>query len=198
MVHFWLKQSKHGTQQHSRIAFTQEPKCSKQRPCNRCKSQGIHIEKYCEPNAGSTFLSTSAYRFCCSSRCYRWLADNSVSKRNACRHEEIWKIDEKSVFHKLTPDKTFKFIEEKCSGGKFSKARVTVLKVAKMIGKMKLVVIGNPKNHRCFKNFNWRKVLFTVFRFSFTVFWFSGASSRSVLDYPYTLSIMCASPIKFG
>lgn len=53
----------------------------------------------------------------------------------------------------MTPDKTLRFKGEKCSGGKLSKVRITVLVTANMTGsvKKKLLVIGKSKNPRCFK-----------------------------------------------
>lgn len=58
------------------------------------------------------------------------------------------------LFYKLTPDKTLKFRGEKCSGGKLSKDRITVMVAANMSGttKKKLLIIGKSKNPRCFKN----------------------------------------------
>lgn len=54
----------------------------------------------------------------------------------------------------MTPDKTLKFKGEKCSGGKMSKSRITVMVAANMTGscKEKLLVIGKSKKPRCFKN----------------------------------------------
>jgi hypothetical protein len=53
----------------------------------------------------------------------------------------------------MTPNKILKFKGEKCSGGKMSKDRITVLVIASMTGtvKKKLLVIGKS-NPRCFKN----------------------------------------------
>ncbi|XP_044760191.1 tigger transposable element-derived protein 4-like [Coccinella septempunctata] len=54
----------------------------------------------------------------------------------------------------MTYDKTMRFKGEKCSGGKMSKDRITVMVAANMSGseKRKLLVIGKSKNPRCFKN----------------------------------------------
>ncbi|KAH0820527.1 hypothetical protein GEV33_002264 [Tenebrio molitor] len=68
--------------------------------------------------------------------------------------EQIFNADETGLFFKMTPNKILKFKGEKCSGGKMSKDRITVLVVANMTGtvKKKLLVIGKSKNPRCFKN----------------------------------------------
>lgn len=57
-------------------------------------------------------------------------------------------------FLKLLPDRTLKFRNEKCVGGKLSKERITSLVCANMTGtdKRKLLVIGKAKRLRCFKN----------------------------------------------
>ncbi|XP_072161219.1 tigger transposable element-derived protein 6-like [Bemisia tabaci] len=51
------------------------------------------------------------------------------------------------------PNKTITFKNEKCSGGKFSKKRITVLVCTNRDGsdKRKLLVIGKSKKPRCFK-----------------------------------------------
>ncbi|XP_056641291.1 tigger transposable element-derived protein 4-like [Diorhabda sublineata] len=83
-----------------------------------------------------------------------WLGNVWPKIREGYVDEEIFNCDETGLFYKLTPDKTFKFLGEKCSGGKHSKDRVTVLVAANLTGsvKKKLVVIGKSKNSRCFKN----------------------------------------------
>jgi len=47
-----------------------------------------------------------------------------------------------------------KFLGQKCTGGKLSKKRITVLFGANMSGsqKLPLLTIGKSKNPRCFKN----------------------------------------------
>ena len=53
---------------------------------------------------------------------------------------------------KLKPDKSLCFKNEKCTGGKKSKERLTALVVASMAGeKLPLFVIGKSKTPRCFK-----------------------------------------------
>jgi len=68
--------------------------------------------------------------------------------------DDIFNADETGLFYKLTPDKTLKFRGEKCSGGKLSKDRITVMVAANMSGtiKKKLLIIGKSKNPKCFKN----------------------------------------------
>lgn len=74
--------------------------------------------------------------------------------RAGYRDEEIFNADEMGLFFRLTPDHSLKFKGEKCSGGKLSKERVTVLVAANMSGsiKRKLLVIAKSKMLRCFKN----------------------------------------------
>ena len=66
--------------------------------------------------------------------------------------EDVYNLDETGLFYKLKPDKTLDFKGHKCSGGKKSKERLTVLVGASMTGeKLPLLVIGKAKNPRCFK-----------------------------------------------
>lgn len=83
-----------------------------------------------------------------------WLSSVWPKIREGYSNDEIFNCDETGLFYKLTPDKTFKFLGEKCSGGKHSKERITVLIAANFTGseKKKLVVIGKSKKPRCFKN----------------------------------------------
>uniref|UniRef100_A0A2H1W5C7 SFRICE_029010 n=1 Tax=Spodoptera frugiperda TaxID=7108 RepID=A0A2H1W5C7_SPOFR len=83
-----------------------------------------------------------------------WLARVWPNLRARFTDDEIFNADETGLFYKLTPDKTLKFRGEKCSGGKLSKDRITVMVAANMSGttKKKLLVIGKSKNPKCFKN----------------------------------------------
>lgn len=83
-----------------------------------------------------------------------WLSTVWPKLRDAYPGEDIYNADETGLFYKLTPDKTFKFKGEKCTGGKLSKERITLLVIANMTGtiKKKLIVIGKSKRPRCFKN----------------------------------------------
>lgn len=67
---------------------------------------------------------------------------------------EVFNADETGLFWKCLPDKTMSVKGEKCSGGKKSKERITVLVCANMSGseKLPLLVIGRFAKPRCFKN----------------------------------------------
>jgi len=80
--------------------------------------------------------------------CSNWLANVWPSLRAGYCDDEIYNADEAGLFFKLTPDKTLRFKGEKCSGGKSSKDRITVLVAANMTGtdKRKLLVIGKSKS----------------------------------------------------
>ena len=65
--------------------------------------------------------------------------------------EDVYNIDETGLFYKMTPDKSFTFKGEKCTGGKKAKERLTILVGAGMDGeKLPLLVIGKSKSPRCF------------------------------------------------
>lgn len=83
-----------------------------------------------------------------------WLERVWPNLRAQFKDEEIFNADETGLFYKLTPDKTLKFKGEKCSGGKLSKERITVMVAANMSGtvKKKLFVIGKSQHPTCFKN----------------------------------------------
>lgn len=83
-----------------------------------------------------------------------WLERVWPNLRAKFRDEDIFNADETGLFYRLTPDKTLKFKGEKCTGGKLSKERITVMVAANMSGtvKKKLLVIGKSQNPRCFKN----------------------------------------------
>lgn len=83
-----------------------------------------------------------------------WLTTKWPKIREGFSDQDIFNGDETGLFFKLLPDKTFKFKEEKCVGGKLSKERLTVFVCANLLGteKRKLFVIGKSQNPRCFKN----------------------------------------------
>ena len=61
--------------------------------------------------------------------------------------EDIYNLDETGLFFRLKPDRTLEFTGERCSGGKKSKDRLTVLVGASMSGeRLPLLVIGKSKN----------------------------------------------------
>ena len=68
--------------------------------------------------------------------------------------DNVYNLDETALFWRLLPDKTFSFKGEKCTGGKKSRERITVMLCCNMSGKDKCkpVVIGKYANPRCFKH----------------------------------------------
>lgn len=82
-----------------------------------------------------------------------WLQTVFPEIRKGYTDEEIFNADETGLFYKMTHNKTMRFKGEKCTGGKASKERITVMVAANMTGseKRKLFVIGKSKNPRCFK-----------------------------------------------
>lgn len=64
---------------------------------------------------------------------------------------DIFNADETGLFYKLMPEKTLQLKGEKCSGGKRSKDRLTLLVALSMDGSenLKLLVIGKFENPRC-------------------------------------------------
>ena len=67
---------------------------------------------------------------------------------------DVLSIDETGLLFKCIPDYTLTFEGEKCSGGKHSKERVTILLMAKIDGskKWKPFIIDNPDNIGRFMN----------------------------------------------
>lgn len=86
--------------------------------------------------------------------CVSWLQDVWPTLCGKYPAENIYNADEMGLFFNLTPSVSFKFKGEKCSNGKLSKDRLTVMVAANMTGtsKNKLLVIGKSKHPRCFKN----------------------------------------------
>jgi hypothetical protein len=68
--------------------------------------------------------------------------------------DDVFNVDETGLFWHLLPNKTLAFKGEKCTSGKKSKERITVLIGANMSGteKLPLLVIGKSAKPRCFKN----------------------------------------------
>lgn len=83
-----------------------------------------------------------------------WIKNVWPEIRKGYNDSDIFNADETGLFYKLTPDRTLRFKQEKCIGGKQSKVRVTVLVCANMNGteKCKLLVIGKFMKPRCLKN----------------------------------------------
>ena len=66
---------------------------------------------------------------------------------------DIYNADEFGLFFKALPKKTLHLKDEKCTGGKHSKIRVTGLAAANINGdKLPMFVIGKSQKPRCFKN----------------------------------------------
>lgn len=66
--------------------------------------------------------------------------------------EDVYNCDETGLFFRALPDKTLALKTEKCSGGKLSKERLTVLHCVSMSGeKEPLLVIGKAARPRAFK-----------------------------------------------
>ena len=63
-----------------------------------------------------------------------WLINKWPNIRENYSENDIFNGDETGLFFKLTPDKTLKFKEEKCTGGKLSKERITILVCANLSG----------------------------------------------------------------
>ncbi|KAK9730973.1 hypothetical protein QE152_g14044 [Popillia japonica] len=68
--------------------------------------------------------------------------------------KQIYNADEMGLFCRMSPNRTSKFKGEKCSGGKLSKERLTILVVVNMTGtdKKRLLGIGKSKSPRSLKN----------------------------------------------
>lgn len=66
---------------------------------------------------------------------------------------DIFNADETGLFFKAHPSRTLTMKGEKCSGGKFSKERITVMVACNMDGseKIPLLVIGKSAKPRCFQ-----------------------------------------------
>lgn len=68
--------------------------------------------------------------------------------------KDVFNLDETGLFWKLQPNKTMAFKGERCTAGKKSKDRLTVVVGANTDGseKLPLLVIGKSAKPRCFKN----------------------------------------------
>ncbi|KMZ76545.1 hypothetical protein ZOSMA_10068G00010, partial [Zostera marina] len=83
-----------------------------------------------------------------------WRQDILIKLLTEYSPKNVFNVDETGLFWRLMPDKTMTFKGDKCSGGKKSKERITVLVGSNMDGseKIPLLVIGKSKKPRCFKN----------------------------------------------
>ena len=67
--------------------------------------------------------------------------------------ENVYNADEYGLLYQCLPNKSYKLKTEKCSGGEYSKIRITGLAAANAVGsKLPMFVIGKAKKPRCFKN----------------------------------------------
>ena len=68
--------------------------------------------------------------------------------------KDVFNADKSGLFFKNLPSKTITMAGERCSGGKKSNERVTILPIANWEGTEKetLIVIGKSAKPRCFKN----------------------------------------------
>jgi hypothetical protein len=66
----------------------------------------------------------------------------------------VYNADETALFYKLMPNNTLAFKGERCTDGKNSKERITILLCTTSTGTDKLLplVIGKYRSRRCFKN----------------------------------------------
>lgn len=73
---------------------------------------------------------------------------------NEYSEDDIYNADESALFYECLPNRTMAFKGDKCSGGKRSKVRLTLLFCCNMSGsdKRKLLLIGKSAKPRCFKN----------------------------------------------
>lgn len=85
--------------------------------------------------------------------CVKWKKEVIVLLiLNDYQPQDIFNVAETALFYKALPEKTLTFKDDKCHGGNHSKERVTVMVSANMAGteKLKLLVIGQTKDPRCF------------------------------------------------
>ena len=84
---------------------------------------------------------------------YHWKETTLQTIRSNFAKTDIYNADECHLFYKALPQKTLHLKDDKCTGGKHNKIRVTGLAAANMNGdKLPMLVIGKLKKPRCFKN----------------------------------------------
>ncbi|XP_037521072.1 tigger transposable element-derived protein 4 [Rhipicephalus sanguineus] len=86
--------------------------------------------------------------------CEGWRSEVLQGYMEKYSPQDIFNANETALFFKLLLAKTITYKGDKCTGGKKSKERITVMLVANMTGteKLLLFVIGKSRNPRCFKN----------------------------------------------
>ena len=84
----------------------------------------------------------------------QWRKEARPILLNGYTDDQIYNADETRLFYQCLPNKTLHFRGEKCTGGKRSKNRISILLCTNKSGtdKLKPLVIGKSKNPRCFKN----------------------------------------------
>ena len=89
-----------------------------------------------------------------SSQTDEWLSKALPELLKEYGPDDVFNADETGLFFRCLPDKTLAIKGEKCSGGKLSKDRITVLVAGNMSGneKLPLLTIGHSAKPRCFKN----------------------------------------------
>ncbi len=84
-----------------------------------------------------------------------WLKVDWPTIRQGYSDADIFNGDESGLFFRLLPNKTLKYKGENCHGGKLSKERLKIWLASSLLGeKAKPLIIGKPKNLRCFKGVN--------------------------------------------
>lgn len=80
-----------------------------------------------------------------------WLKKNK-EKLDSFEEKDIYNADETGLFYQLMPNKTISIKNEKCTSGKHSKVRITVLVCTNKDGsdKRDLMIIGKAKKPTCF------------------------------------------------
>ena len=83
-----------------------------------------------------------------------WQRDTLTKELSGYEPKDVFNLDETGVFWKLLPNKTMAFKGDRCSGGKKSKERITILVGANMNETefLRLFVDGKSLKPRCFKN----------------------------------------------
>ena len=84
----------------------------------------------------------------------QWRAETLPTLLNGYKDDDIYNADESGLFFQMLPNRTMHFKGEKCTGGKQSKTRISVLFCVNKSGthKLKPLVIGKSKKPRCFQN----------------------------------------------
>lgn len=84
-----------------------------------------------------------------------WKEERLPEIQRNFQRKDIFNADECGLFWKVMPDRTLSFKKDKCSGGKKSKERITVVVGASAMGeKLPLWIIGKAKMPRAFRGKN--------------------------------------------